>query len=152
MLEANKLGWSQTYTLFNNGIEVGSIQGSSWSEKGTLVLGGYNYSMYHKGVFSSEYQLAAMNTAVLINATKSMWQRNHEIDCAEGHFSLRHRSMWSSNFIVFQNQREIGYINKKSIWGNNAVAEIPNFPLVPAFFLIWLSIISWRETQQAARR
>ena len=149
MLEAITRAFSRDYTLKNNGYEVGYIQQSVWTEKATLVLDGYSYSMYHNGVMSGWYRLE-LNGAILADAKKSTWQHNYEIDCAEGHFSLTRRSIWNHDYTLLANGQQIGYISRQSTFGRDAEAELSAVSPAIGGFLLWLVITSWQEAQQAA--
>ena len=149
MLEAKTRMFSRDYTLFNNGIEIGFIEQSVWREKATLMVEGYSYDLYKNGILSGGYRMET-NGAVLADAQKSAWQHNYEIDCAEGHFSLKHRSIWGSDYVVLANGQEIGSISRASVWSRNAIVEIAGLSLVISCFMLWLVVVSWQEAQAAA--
>ena len=149
MLEARTRMFSRDYTLIDNGIETGAIQQSAWKEKATLFIGGYTYAMYHTGAFSNQYRLE-LNGTPLADAQKSSFQHNYEIACAEGHFSLKRRSLMSSDYILLVNGQEIGSLSREKALSRNVLAQLPGISPVISGFMVWLVVISWQESQQAA--
>lgn len=148
MLEAVTRAFSRDYTVIDNGQELGYIMQSAWREKATLELDGYSYTMYHNGVMGGNYCLE-LEGQILAEAQKSAWQHNYEIECAEGAFSLRRRSIWSSDYLLLVDEQEEGYVVKRSVWKRGAMAELPGLSPVISCFMIWLVLISWQEAQAA---
>jgi hypothetical protein len=67
-------------------------------------------------------------------------------------YTLRKKSAWRSAFVVLdESDDEIGSLGRKSMWGREAAAVLPDeWPVAVRAFAIWRTLAMWKRESDGA--
>ena len=66
-------------------------------------------------------------------------------------YTLRHRSIFRQAFVLLDGSREIGSIVPEGIFTRKAAVDLPPDLALPLrLFIVWLTVMSWRQDAAAA--
>jgi len=152
MLKAIPKGWfSWDFTVTDGTQSLATIDVSWWREKGELKVQGAAYQVYREGLMSGAFILEKNGSTMARAEKPSVFRRSFIIEYAGKHYTLRAKSALGREFLLLENEREIGAISPEGIFTRRASVALPeSLPLPVRVFIIWLTVVLWKREAQAA--
>ena len=152
MLTAIPKSWfSWDFTVRQGSEPVADIDVSWWREKGVLTVAGTRYGVRREGLMSGAFVLESAGSVLARAEKTSAFVRSFIVAHAGRHYTLRARSAFLREIVLFDGPKETGSISPEGIFTRRASADLPeDLPLVVRIFLIWLTIILWKRDADSA--
>jgi len=140
------LSWD--FKVSDESSPVANIALNRWRDKGELTVGGATYRVYRE---ERAFVLEGAD-GVLARAEKaSVFRHKLVIRHAAREYTLRHRSIFRPAFVLLDGSREVGSIVPEGIFTRKAAVDLPPDLVLPLrLFIVWLTIMSWRQDAAAA--
>ena len=143
--------YSSGFSVVNHDRTLATVDISSWRERGDITVGDVTHHVYREHVCSGDFIIERAGT-VLARASKPSSLTSTVVLHYNGRdYTLRKASIWRREFVIEDDERQIGSIAPTSMWSRRAVADLPDeWPEAIKFFTMWLAMIMWRREQAAA--
>ena len=136
----------------DRGQEVGQVRLSAWRERGSVVAGGLEYRISRERAVGTSFVLEGAGSALARAEKTSAFRRAFAIAHRGEEYTLRARSAWRREMVLFDGEVEIGRVAPERAWGRRARADLPEgLPLEVKLFIIWLSLVLWKRQERAAQ-
>jgi len=147
MLEAIPRHWfSWDFTLVDEGRPLAEIDTSKWLENGSLTIDGKLYPLYREGPFWGAFVLEHNGNVLACAEKPSAMTRRVVIDHDGDRYVLKPSGLFSSGFLLFEGDQEIGLLSPRGILSRRADIVLPDrMPLPVKAFIVWLAVLSWRR-------
>lgn len=151
MIEAVPRGWfSNSFRLQQPHGTVAEIDVSNWREKAEFDVQGGHYRLYREGFASGAFVLERDGQVVARALKPSAFRSRFEVQLGGRTLDLR-RAAWSSNFGLFDGERQVGSIRRAGILTRRALIDLPDdWPLAAQVFVFWLVLVIWIRDQAAS--
>jgi len=144
MLKVIPKRWSYTFAVKDGTNSVAqAVNLSWWRDKGEIQIQDEIYTARYDKPF---YVLESA-TEVLARAERPRkWLREFVIEHSGHRYTLRARSVFRRQLLLFEGSTEIGSIAPEGLFSRRASVELPPaFPLFLQVFIIWLAMTLWKE-------
>jgi hypothetical protein len=143
--------FSWDYTVLRGRAVMAQIDMSWFRERAEVEIGDQTYSVHRESIVQGTFVLQSRGQ-VLARAQKvSAFSRAFDIDCAGQQLELKAVSIWTRQFGLFRNGRQIGRIGPRGWLGRSAVIDLPGDISVPVqVFLFWLVLVLWRRAASSS--
>jgi hypothetical protein len=130
---------------------VAKVRLSSWRERGAVIVNGIEHKVSRQGVLRGAFVLER-GGSVLARAEKpSAFRREFRIEHGGKQYTLKGRSIWRRERVLYDGGREIGAIIPEGLFSRRARAELPDtLPLLLRLFVVWLTMLLWKREADAA--
>ena len=152
MLRATPKQWcSWNFAVTEGSQALANIDISWWREKGVLTVHGVDYRVYRERMMSGDFILEAAGSVVARAAKPSAFHRSFTIVHEGKRYTLRAKSVFRRGFVLLDGDREIGSLSPEGIFTRRATVDLPQaLPLPVKVFIIWLAVILWKRSSDAA--
>jgi len=134
------------YTLTRDGVEIGQIDCGGVRQPATLTVGGAGYNPVSEGVLRTKFHLDAGAARIADVETAGINFRRFIVHAGAKTYTLKVASWLGRNFVLTENDVEVGRIARTGFFTARCRAELPDdLPLPLQAFLIWLVLITWRR-------
>jgi hypothetical protein len=134
------------YTLTRDGAEIGEIDCGGMGKPAALTTGGETYRPVSDSVVRQKFHLDAGGARLADAAPAGMTLRSFTVHAGAKTYTLKGGSWFSRNFVLTENDAEVGRIGRMGLFTARCRAELPDdMPLPVQGFLIWLALITWRR-------
>jgi hypothetical protein len=149
MIPKSLFSWD--FVVTDGALPVAEIDVSWWREKGRLTAQGATYDIYREGWMNGAFLLES-DGALLARAEKpSALRRSFDLECGKKFYTLRAESHFRRKFVLFDGEREVGWISPDGMFTRHATAQFPDsIPLPVKIFIIWLVVILWKRQSDSA--
>jgi hypothetical protein len=135
----------------DRGQEVGQVRLSAWRERGYVVAGGLEYRISRERAVGTSFVLEGAGSALARAEKRSAFRRAFAIAHGGNEYTLRARSAWRREMVLFDDEVEIGGVAPERAWGRRARADLPQgLPLEFKLFVVWLALVLWKRQERAA--
>ena len=144
-----KAWWSHAFCVTDGTASIAQAENLSWwRDKGALQLEGATYTARRE---RSAYILESA-TGVLARAERPrFWRRELIIEHSNQRYTLRAKSSWRRQFLLFEGAAQIGSVTPEGLFQRKAAVELPQaLPLYLQVFIIWLVMTLWKHEDAAA--
>jgi hypothetical protein len=151
VIEAVPQGWfSNSYRLQQPHGTVAELDVSNWREKAEFDVEGGHYRLYREGFASGAFVLERDGKTVARALKPSAFRARFQVEIGGRAFELR-RGGWTSNFGVFDGERQVGSIRRAAMFTRRAIIDLPDaWPLAAQVFVFWLVLVIWIRDQAAS--
>jgi hypothetical protein len=134
------------YTLTRAGVEIGQIDCGGMRQPATLTVGGASYNPVSEGVLRTKFHLDAGGVRIADVEPAGTYFRRFIVHAGAKTYTLKVASWFGRNFVLTENDVEVGRIARTGLFTARCRAELPDdMPLPVQAFLIWLVLITWRR-------
>jgi hypothetical protein len=134
------------YTLESDGAEIGEIDCGGIRQPATITVEGVNYNPAREGVLRTKFHLDAGGSRLADVEPGGNTLRRLIVQAGAKTYTLQVGSWFSRNFVLTENDAEVGRIARMGLLTARCKAELPDdMPLPVQVFLIWLALITWRR-------
>lgn len=143
-----KAWWSHTFSVTDGTKDVAqSVNRSCWRDEGELRI---QHDIYTARRDRASYVLES-TAGVLVRAERQRrWFREFVIAHSGRRYTLRARSAFRRQFLLFDGSTEVGSISPAGCFTRKAEAEFPQaLPLFLKIFIIWLAMTLWKHEDSA---
>ena len=142
--------FSWDFTLLQGTQQVASVEMSAWREKAEFRVQDRTYRIYREGLIG-DFVLETAGT-VAARATKpSLFRREFLIGEDGRRYTLKAKSSLGRGFVLSDGGREIGSLNRESVFSHRAAVNLPEDLSLPLkVFIVWLVMILWKRAASAA--
>ena len=128
---------------------VGEVSVSD-QERGAVQAGNVAHTVTRKGMLGAF--LLQRGDAVVASAEKpSALRKEFQIEHEGRRFTLKKRSGWSREVVLFEGDRELGSIAPEGFFTTRAKVGLPeDLPIPLRLFSIWLTMLLWKRGADAA--
>jgi hypothetical protein len=147
MLNAIPKRWfSWNYCVMDGTRQVAEMDVSWWRERGLLTVEGAPYKVYREGLANGAFILETTGSVVARAEKPDAFLRRFLIEYQGRQFTLRAKSAFQREFLLFDGQSEIGRVAPEGLFQRRAEARLPEeLPLPVRVFILWLVIILWKR-------
>jgi hypothetical protein len=152
MMQIVPMNWfSWDFKVSDESRPMADIALSSWRDKGELVIGGATHWVYREVPLFGDFILESLGGVLARAEETSVFRRAFVIRHAGREYTLRPGSMFRSGFVLLDGSREVGSIVPKGIFTRKAAVDLPPDLALPLrLFIVWLTVMSWRQDAAAA--
>lgn len=138
--------FSSSFTVNQNGKPIAEVDLAWFRERADVRIFNETFTFVRDGILSGTFALQ-FNGQVLATAHKSTpFTRAFDIETGGRILSLRAVSIWTREFRLFENGKQIGRIYPLSFWGRTTGIDLPQDLSIPVqTFLFWLVVVLWRR-------
>jgi hypothetical protein len=134
------------YTLTRDGVEIGQINCGGVRQPATLTVGGASYDPVSEGVLRTKFHLDAGGARIADVELRGTLFRRFVVHSGAKTYALKVASWFARNFVLTENDVEVGRIARTGFFTARCRAELPDdLPLPLQAFLIWLVLTTWRR-------
>jgi hypothetical protein len=134
------------YTLTRDGLEIGQIDCGGVRQHASLTVGGASYSPISEGVLRTKFHLDSGGARIADVEPAGTYFRRFIVHAGTKTYTLKVASWFGRNFVLTENDVEVGRIARTGFFTARCNAELPDdLPLPVQAFLIWLVLITWRR-------
>lgn len=149
MLRADKNGmFSRTYRITADGRDVTEFESGWWRTGGTFSLDGHDYTI-RANMWGGRYGMADENEGKVASADK-VGRKNWTVESADGVHRFQRASLLRSDQVLLREGREVGVIERASLWKGGAVADLPGLSLPVQVFVVAVVLTMWEQQAGAA--
>lgn len=146
MLTVVPKAWSYTFSVADGANAVAEVVDlTSWlgGDKGELRVGGETFSARRE---KSTYILESTAGVVAQARHRRPLSSDLVIEHAGCSYSLRAKSTFSGEFLLFDGETQVGLIAPEGLFKPEAKVDLPReFPLFLQVFVIWLAMTLWKH-------
>jgi hypothetical protein len=140
--------WGREYDIEVDGTPVTSFRSSWWGNGGTFTVEGHEYTV-KSNAWGAKFGMAMADGTVVARAEK-VGRKNWSVDAEGRTLQFRRTSMWSAEQALMDGDREVGSIRKRSMWRNDAVADLPGLDPALQIFVVAVVVTHWEQSSAAA--
>lgn len=130
---------------------VAEVSLSSWRERGTVSIRGVEHRILREGALRGAFLLEAGGSPLARAEKPSAFRNTFRIEHGGKQYTLKPRSTWRRERVLFEGNREIGAIVPESCFSRRARVRLPDeLPLVLRLFVVWLTMLVWKRDSDAA--
>jgi hypothetical protein len=151
MLNMIPKSFSWTFSVMDGSKQVAEAVDLSWlTEKGELKIHGVVYKAYREGMMSGAFVLESPDGVIARAEKPSALRRSLIVEHAGRQYTLRAKSAFRREFLLLDGSSRIGSISPEGIFTRRAAVELPEaWPLPVRMFIIWLTVMLWKQEQAA---
>ncbi|MBV8115383.1 MAG: hypothetical protein JO300_11610 [Silvibacterium sp.] len=144
------LGWK--FDVLDNDRKIAEIKTSTLPESSTFSIDGTDFRAYREGMFSGDFFLESDGQTIASAQKPSAFLSSFSITHVDRSYTLKKQSFVSRAFILFEGDREAGFIRPEGFLTRKATVSLPEImPRPVQLFVIWLAILLWkRESDSGA--
>jgi hypothetical protein len=129
---------------------VAEVRLSSWRERGAVATGGVEHKVSRQGMLGA-FVLMKGDSVVASAEKPSAFRKTFQIDHEGRHYTLKGRSFWQRELVLYEGEREIGSIAPTGFFTRRAQVGLPEeLPLILRLFVVWLTMLLWKRESDAA--
>lgn len=150
MLRAHKISaWKREYRIESDDGRVATeFRPNWWESGGTFVIEGHEYTI-RQNFWGVKYGMAMADGTVVATADR-VGRKNWSVDAEGRTLHFRRASMWSSDQLLVDGDREIGSIRSTSWWRSDAEADLPGLDPALQVFVVAVVLTMWANQASAA--
>ena len=144
--------FSWTFSLMDGSKSVADVVDLSWwSDKGEVTIQGVTYKVYRQRAMSGAFVLESAD-GVLARAEKpSVFRRSLVVEHSGRQYTLRATSAFRREFLLLDGSKRIGSISPEGIFTRRAAVDLPpTWPLHVRVFIVWLTVMLWKQDEAAS--
>ena len=142
MIEAHRKSiWAGGYDLVLDDQSLASFNTSTWRTGGSFVVDGRPYEV-RSNLWASTYSLVADDGSVVATASR-VGRKDWTVEAGSATHTFRRVSPWRHEEELHVGGQRVGSIKRTSIWGGDAVADLPGLPPAVAIFAFTVVLTSW---------
>ena len=142
MIEAHRKSiWSGGYDLALDGQPLASFDKSTWRTGGSFVVDGRPYEV-RSNLWASTYSLVADDGSLVATANR-VGRKEWTVEAGTATHTFRRVSPWRHEEELHVGGQRVGSIKRTSVWGGDAVADLPGLPAPIAVFALAVVLTSW---------
>ena len=148
MLKVIPKTWSYSFSVTDDARSIAqSVDRSRWRDKGELRI---QDDIYTARRDKSSYVLESTAGEVARAAQPRKWRRELFIEHAGHRYTLRARSAFRRDLLLFEDSTQIGSVSPDGFFSRKAAVELPKeLPLFLQVFVIWLAMTLWKHAEAA---
>ena len=138
--------FSWDFDILENDENVALLDLATIREAGEIFIDGDEGKIYREGFASGAYILEIEEGALALAEKKSAFTRVFKIKSLEREFVLKPVSVFSQNFLLFEDGLEVGSIVRDFWLTRKCTVDLPSdLPLLVQLFFLYLVVIVWRR-------
>ena len=142
MIEAHRRSiWAGSYDLVVDGRPLTSFDRSTWRTGGRFELDGRGYEL-RSNLWASTYTLVADDGSPVATANR-VGRKEWTVEAGSTTHTFRRVSAWRHEEELHVGGQRVGSVRRTSVWGGDAVADLPGLPPVVAVFALAVLLTSW---------
>jgi hypothetical protein len=142
MLEARGVSlWRNRYEIVADGQPLGMWDGRVWRNGGTFDLAGRRYNV-KSNLWGTRFEM--IDEAGMIVATANrVGRKRWTVEASDRAYRFQRASWWRSEELLLADDRPMGSVRRVSRWRRDAVADLPDLPLVVQVFVVVVVLAMW---------
>jgi len=124
-----------------DGRPLTSFDRSTWRTGGRFELDGRRYEL-RSNLWASTYALVADDGSPVATA-KRVGRKEWTVEAGSTTHTFRRVSAWRHEEELHVGGQRVGSVRRTSVWGGDAVADLPGLPPVVAVFVLAVLLTSW---------
>jgi len=129
---------------------VAEVRLSYWRERGAVSYAGVEHKVLRQSALGA-FVLEKDGVVVARAEKPSAFRKTFTIEHAGRQYTLKARSLGRREFVLYENEREIGTIAPEGPFTKRARVALPEeLPLLLRLFVIWLTMLLWKRNSDAA--
>ena len=132
------------------GMPWGELDLSYWRERGSVAVGGEQYSVSRQGVLGP-FVLEGPNGELARAVKVSAFRQQFALTVGEREYTLKQVSWWRREFGLFYGGASVGWVAPESWFSRRAQVFLPeDVPGGIRAFVVWLTLLMWKRGADAA--
>ncbi|HEV2089171.1 MAG TPA: hypothetical protein VGR21_12735 [Cryptosporangiaceae bacterium] len=142
MLEARKTSvWKNTYEITADGRPLARWDGSVWKAGGQFELDGQRYQV-RGNMWGSKYGMVTED-GTPVAAAERVGRKRWTVEADGRTYEFQRASIWRNEQQLLVAGQPVGSVKRKSMWRNDAVADLPGLPVPVQVFVLAVVLPMW---------
>ncbi|AMY07271.1 hypothetical protein LuPra_00438 [Luteitalea pratensis] len=128
---------------------VAEVNLSSWRERGAVLAAGIEHKVFRQG-FLGPFVLEQAGSVVASAEKSSAFRKTVQIEHHGRHYTLKPRSCWRREMVLYEGDRELGSIAPSNWLVRDARVSLPDdLSMALRLFVVWLTLLLWKRDSDA---
>lgn len=143
--------YSWDFSLTSGDRTIARLDFSSWRERGDIVIRDVTYRVFRASAFGGDFIIETAGHELARASKPSAFRSTIVLQFNGREYTLRQPSIWRREFVIEDDDQQLGTITPANMWTRHATADLPaDWPEPVATFAVWLILLMWKREMEAA--